>query len=147
LSLYLRPHHLLCILTYRGYGYGEEFVANFSAVVAQISAGAEFFIRRGPDAICAPLCNAQPRTDFHCDELRVYERDDAASAALMPYFGDAVLQGRKPTRLAADLVQKLRADFKTGAIRQACTGCQWHAFCTEIAEQDFSRTHLAPPQN
>ena len=142
--IYLRPHHLLCILTYRGYGYGDEFVTNFNALVAQINAGAAMLVRRGPDAICAPLCQAKIRNDFHCDELSTYARDDQAAQTLLPLLGDDMISGRVSFTLDHPKAAFLRQEFKSGRIRQACQGCQWFAFCSEIADQDFSGTLLLP---
>lgn len=140
----LRAHHLLCILTYRGYGYGDEFVKNFDAIVTRINAGTPIQVVRGPDAICAPLCQAKTRHDFHCDEMSSYARDDHAAATLRPILGDGIIDGREPVILDTAKVAFLRQEYAAERIRAACAGCQWHAFCTEIAQTGFADTKLQP---
>lgn len=56
MTLALRAHHLLCMLTYAGRGYSPDFVRNFDHITARLAAGAPITLVHGPDAICAPLC-------------------------------------------------------------------------------------------
>ncbi len=44
----LRAHHLLCLLTYVGKGYTPAFTANYDAVVARLDAGEDRAAGRGP---------------------------------------------------------------------------------------------------
>jgi hypothetical protein len=75
----LRPHHLLCLLTYAGKGYSEAFTAGFDAVVARLSQGAPVVLVDGPDDICAPL---QHDATAHCHRDSVRQRDRQAAADL-----------------------------------------------------------------
>jgi uncharacterized protein len=119
----LRPHHLLCILSYVGRGYTPAFVANMDALTARIFAGEEIEIAAGPDDICAPLLC---RSDAHCRQTSVDERDRRAAEALgVAAGGRLVLDG---ARLAA-----MRTAFAAGTIRAACLGCEWDDLCTEVA--------------
>ncbi len=36
MSIPLRPHHLLCTLSYSGHGYSAEFTARMDALVARL---------------------------------------------------------------------------------------------------------------
>jgi hypothetical protein len=53
--LKIRAHHLLCILGFRGLGYGEEFVSNMGKVVGELCSdpGLPITLVVGCDAICA----------------------------------------------------------------------------------------------
>ncbi len=39
MTITLRAHHLLCVLTYSGKGYSPAFVTNFDSVVRRLQAG------------------------------------------------------------------------------------------------------------
>ena len=49
MTIRLRPHHLLCLLTYSGKGYSAAFTANYDVIAGQISQGEDILIVEGPD--------------------------------------------------------------------------------------------------
>lgn len=55
MSVKLRGHHLLCILTFVGHGYSRAFSDNYKAVVQRLNAGEPVVLVDGPDDICAAL--------------------------------------------------------------------------------------------
>ena len=59
MTVALRAHHLLCMLTYVGKGYSAEFAHNFDGLASRLAAGEEVLLVEGPDAICAPLCESE----------------------------------------------------------------------------------------
>jgi hypothetical protein len=124
----LRPHHLLCVLTYAGRGYTPEFERGFDAVSARLSAGAAIEIVAGADDICAH----HNGNDRHCDDASIALRDEHARAAVhLP--GDV---------LDADTVRALRTAFAAGDIRGACVGCDWYALCSQLAADGFADPKL-----
>jgi uncharacterized protein len=132
----LRPHHLLCILSYKGVGYTPGFTANMTTIVEAISNGAPILVKPGPDAICAGLM-AHDAAQCHCNEAKTQQMDQQAYAdlkALLPLESSFPL---KPADIAA-----LRAAFAAGSIRHACNDCSWQSFCTEIAQSGFKGTGL-----
>jgi hypothetical protein len=144
MAIPLRPHHLLCMLTFIGKGYTPAFVANLEQVVRRLSTGTETIeIVAGPDAICAPLlCEA----DCHCHRASVLERDRLATQAISALLARPLDPGAHLILTHADLDQ-LRAAFAAGIIREACTGCQWKPLCDNIAAAGFTNTllqHCAP---
>jgi hypothetical protein len=132
----LRGHHLLCLLTYRGEGYSPAFVANLDRITARLAAGEEALLVDGPDDVCRPLVEAQ-RDAAHCGLARVRERDRQALAALAGRLGRPLAPGE---RLVLDpaTVAGLRAAFAAGTIRAACAGCEWDGVCTNIAGTGFA---------
>lgn len=138
MSVRLRPHHLLCLLTYAGKGYSAGFVANMDLVAGKVAAGEEIVIISGPDDICAPLAGT---ADCHCGNESVRVRDLAALKALSALL-DRPLAPGAGLRLNADLLARLRAAFAKGVIRQACAGCEWHGLCSEIAANGFGAARL-----
>jgi uncharacterized protein len=137
----LRPHHLLCSLTYRGEGYSAAFIAGYDRVIESLAAGAPIRIVEGPDAICAPRL-AEP--GCHCHEPRLAWRDRQAAADLAPCLGQALLPGAELTGFV-DHLPALRAAFAGGMLRTACSGCAWHDLCDHVVQTGFAGARLVPP--
>tara|TARA_R110002020_G_scaffold47735_2_gene136026 strand:+ start:827 stop:1258 length:432 start_codon:yes stop_codon:yes gene_type:complete len=142
MTIRLRPHHFLCLLTYAGKGYSAAFVANYDAISARIGRGEALEIVEGPDDICAPLLlDSEP----HCWRDSVLERDRQAIADLLE-LNVAIRTGERIT-LDAEALARMRTGFARGPTRSACTGCQWHELCSSIAAADFkgTRVQMGPP--
>lgn len=142
MTVELRPHHLLCILTYAGKGYSADFTRNYDRIVERLNAGEAIEIVSGPDAICAPLMCAED--DPHCLRASVNDRDRRASRDLSALLRRPVAPGESFVLDPITLVT-LRRDFATGNIRRACAGCEWSDLCTAIARADFQGVQLSPP--
>lgn len=139
MTVQLRPHHLLCMLTFAGKGYGPEFVANFEQIADRIAAGNEAIeIVEGPDDVCRPLLAA---ADCHCRNASVALRDRQAAESISGLLRRPIGTG---TQLMPDedLLRTLREAFAQGTIRQACSSCQWKPVCDAIAQEGFSGTRL-----
>lgn len=135
----IRPHHLLCMLTFAGKGYSPEFIANFDRIAHLIASGDQTVeIVLGPDDICAPILTG---SDCHCENPSVSERDRLAAEALTDLLKQPV---RENTRLHFDAatLDRMREAFAAGTIRKACEGCQWSPFCDAIAKDKFVETRL-----
>ena len=147
MAIHLRPHHLLCMLTFIGKGYSPAFVANLEQVVRRLATGTEtIHIVAGPDDICAPLLGAfgEPgNADCHCHRASVVERDRLATQAISALLDRSLAPGAQFLLTHADL-DNLRTAFAAGTIRQACTGCQWKPLCDGIAATGFAATLLLP---
>jgi hypothetical protein len=134
MTIRLRPHHLLCLLTYVGKGYSAAFTANYDAIAARIGDGEDVLIVAGPDDICAPLLSGD---DPHCHRDSVIERDSLALRDLggllevPPAVGETV-------GLGPGLLQQMREAFATGRTRAACAGCEWHGLCTAISTAGYA---------
>jgi hypothetical protein len=140
MTIRLRAHHLLCMLTYAGDGYSRAFTANFDAIVAQIAAGEDVMIVAGPDDLCAPLLCAP---DAHCLRESVRERDRLAARDLSKLLGIDVCEGQRLT-LGKPELRQMREAFASGETRAACQGCEWHGLCTAVARRGFRDAKLAP---
>lgn len=139
MAVRLRAHHLLCVLTFVGRGYTPAFTANYLRVVARLNAGEPAELVEGPDDICAPMLKEQ---GSHCRTESVAQRDAQARAALAQRLG-LVLEPGGRIVLTAERLAQMRAAYAEGAVRAACTGCEWAAFCTDIAGQGFAGTRLS----
>ncbi|MCM2496292.1 DUF1284 domain-containing protein [Neorhizobium galegae] len=148
MTVRLRPHHLLCMLTFVGEGYSPAFVANYRRLAGRLSAGEPIEIVSGPDDICAPLLSDE---DAHCFGASVTGRDAAALADVARLLERELEIG---SVIASDpaLFEKLRRAFSAGVTRRACTGCEWSSLCDRIVGEDyadalvmtFSRPETAP---
>jgi hypothetical protein len=136
----LRGHHLLCLLTYKGEGYSPAFVANLDRIAARLAAGEAVQIVDGPDDVCTPLL-AGGADEPHCLLPRVAARDAAALADLSARMERPLAPGQC---LALDpaTVAGLRAAFAEGGIRKACTACEWGGFCTGVARAGYAGVRL-----
>lgn len=134
MTVRLRPHHLLCLLTYVGKGYSAAFTATYDAIAARIGGGEDVVIIAGPDDICAPLlADAEP----HCHRDSVTERDRLALCDLGELLTSPPRLGEHLT-LAPELLQRMREAFVTGRTRTACAGCEWHSLCTTISANGYA---------
>lgn len=135
----LRPHHLLCMLTFAGNGYTPAFVRNFEEVVRRISIGGETVeIVEGPDDVCAPLLT---ESDCHCSSANVTVRDHQAAEDLSNLLRQPI-QPKEQVLLDQETLDVLREAFAVGTIRRACIGCQWAPLCDVIAQNRFTGTQL-----
>jgi hypothetical protein len=134
----LRPHHLLCLLTYVGKGYSEAFVARFDAIVDRLSQGAAVQVVDGPDDICAPLLHDGTS---HCRNESVRSRDERAAADLGALMQRRIGAGVVLT-LDAGVLTAWRAAFAQGRTRAACEGCEWHSLCSKVAADEFNVARL-----
>ena len=139
----LRPHHLLCLLTYVGRGYSPVFVANLDRVAARVAAGAPIRLVDGPDDICSPLVTARRRQPVHCHGRRVVWRDRRAARAVGRLLGRPVSPGCL-LRLDGRVLRRLRRSFAARAIRSACLGCPWARLCSTVAATGFRGARLDP---
>jgi len=125
----LRPHHLLCILTYVGKGYSPAFVANYDRIAERISGGEDIRLVAGPDDICAPLLDG---ADPHCHGESVSMRDASAAESLSKAVGHPLRTG-ETVRLGALALARLRSAYANGQFIGACAGCSWTSLCTAIS--------------
>jgi uncharacterized protein len=140
MSIKLRSHHLLCLLTYAGEGYSPAFIAGFDSIAARISAGEDIVLVAGLDDICRPLLE---NTNAHCLRESVAKRDAEASEALAGLLGRTIHPGERLI-LDAGALTHMRKAFLAGDIRKACVGCEWAEACTAIAASGYQRTRLVP---
>ena len=133
MTVRLRPHHLLCLLSYSGRGYSPAFSANMTRVAGRLGAGERVEIVEGPDDICAPLLG---EADPHCRRAGATERDRMAARDLGRLPGVEARPGAGLV-FAPGLVERWRAAFASGRIRTACAGCQWVDLCGAVAASGF----------
>lgn len=149
LSLRIRPHHFLCMLTYAGNGYTEEFVNNFTKIIQHLrDFSTEIEIVQGPDSICHPLTKCVDHPDYHCDLEKVDLIDHQALKDLNTLLTEIPSLKNIPSPLQFGsrfvmppmMIDILRKAFQKGTIRTACQGCDWYDFCSQEANGGFKNS-------
>ncbi|WEX78272.1 DUF1284 domain-containing protein [Sinorhizobium numidicum] len=133
MTIRLRGHHLLCLLTFVGEGYTPSFTRNYLRIAQRLSAGEAIEIIDGPDDICAPMLGLP---EAHCCNENIRDRDNRALAAVADLLGFSLGVGSMLV-LDASRLDALRAAFARDSIRAACDECEWSALCTRIAVEGF----------
>ena len=129
MTVRLRPHHLLCLLTYVGKGYTPAFVANYDTIARRLSDGEDVLVVDGPDDVCAALlCEPNP----HCFRDSVRERDAQAAVDVGDLLDISISAGVR-IELHPALLARMRRAFADGVTRKACRGCEWFDLCSGIA--------------
>lgn len=138
--IYLRAHHLLCLLTYIGKGYTPAFVRNYDEIAHRLDAGEAIEITSEPDDICAPIaCDLAE----HCHGVSVRNRDALAARDVGALLGMEIVPGTTLT-LTTERLAQMRAAFAEGAIRNACVGCEWNELCTHEAKGGYPHVRVRP---
>lgn len=136
----LRGHHLLCMLAYVGYGYTPEFTKAFDNAVTLINDGVPVEIVPDVDDLCGTL-DPDTQEDYHCNDERSRQQDAVALQALNDTLSTDWAIGSR-VAITPDIVELMRAAFKTKTVRKGCVGCPWYDTCTEIADRRFEGTKL-----
>lgn len=129
MTVRLRPHHLLCLLTYVGKGYTPGFVANYDRIALRLSKGEDVLVVDGPDDICVALL-CEP--DAHCFRDSVRGRDAQAAYDVGDLLGMEISAGVR-IELHPGLLARMRKAFAEGVTRKACRGCEWSELCSGIS--------------
>jgi hypothetical protein len=137
-TIRLRAHHLLCLLTYVGKGYSPAFTANYDAIAERLSRGEDILLVSGPDDICAPLLD---EPEPHCLNESVIERDRLAALDVGDLLARSIQAGVR-LDLDAAILARIRQAFSVGGIRKACGGCEWNELCSTIAASGFPDTKV-----
>lgn len=138
MTVRLRGHHLLCLLTYAGKGYSPAFTAGFTRIADRIAGGETVQIVDGPDDVCAPLLD-DPQA--HCMNASVTLRDVASARDVGDLLGRPIQTGDQLV-LDREMISQMRAAFHQGKIRAACARCDWANLCSDIATAGYADTAI-----
>lgn len=115
----LRPHHLLCLLGFRGLGYTDAFTANMAAIAARLrrQGGEEvsLVIRSRADAICTPCPERRGQSCTKAELIAALDRRHAAALGL-----------EEGARLSwGEGLARIRQNIDPGDLEELCQGCRW----------------------
>lgn len=138
MTIRLRAHHLLCLLTYVGKGYSPAFTVNYDAIAERLSRGEDILLVPGPDDVCAPVLDGP---ESHCRNESVVERDRLAARDVGDLLALPIQPGVR-LDLDATRLERMRRAFSVGGVRKACDGCEWKDLCSAIAADGFPATKV-----
>ncbi|MBZ9696688.1 MULTISPECIES: DUF1284 domain-containing protein [unclassified Mesorhizobium] len=141
MTVRLRAHHLLCLLTYVGKGYSPAFTANYDGIAERLSRGEDILLVSGPDDICAPLLG---EPEPHCLRDSAAGRDRQTAEDVEALLARPIRHGIR-LDLDAAILTRLRQAFSTGHVRKACGGCEWIGLCGAVASGGYRDTRLRRP--
>lgn len=120
-GLHLRPHHLLCLQTFVGRGYSEEFVEHMTFVKRQLAADplTPITLVSGADDPCAhcPNCVGGQCTS---EKPALFDRLVEKKLAVLPCC-------REPVPVLEGLPNELR--ITENLLAACCPGCEWKDLC------------------
>ena len=138
MTIRLRAHHLLCLLTYVGKGYSPAFTANYDGIAERLSRGEDILLVSGPDDVCAPLLD---EPEPHCLRDSAAERDRLAAQDVADLLARPIRAGAH-LDLDAAILARMREAFSTGLTRNACQGCEWAGLCSTVAASGYQDARL-----
>ena len=115
--LHLRPHHLLCLQTFVGRGYSEEFVEHMTLVKRQLTANPLTLITlvSGTDDLCSHCPNC---VDGQCTSEKPALFDRLVRDKLGQNTPSTLIGIPENLRITEDL------------ITACCPGCEWRGLCS-----------------
>lgn len=140
MTILIRPHHFLCMLTFLGKGYSPAFVQNYTRIVERLNSGEDIKIVDGPDDICKPMLH---EPGHHCHNGNIKARDGLASEKILEVL-KVDLKSDERLTLTRTQVETLRRAYEDGVFHAACNGCQWQEMCASIAARDYKGCRLKP---
>ena len=140
-TLHLRPHHLLCLQTFVGHGYSEEFVQQMTSVKRQLTLAPHTPVQLvdGADMLCRHCPNC---ADGHCTSDKPALFDRLVSAKIKKsekislsrtsesnygdIFSDSFILHGIPEYLT----------LSHALLEECCPGCEWKDLCFRVIEGD-----------
>ena len=131
-ALRLRPHHLLCLQTFVGHGYSEEFVRHMTLVKNRLTADPHtpIVLVKGADELCAHCPNC---VDGQCTSENPALFDRLVSERLT---GERLTAQTAPAPLSGipDSLQ-----ISEVLLDACCPGCEWKKLCIKVCRQRIKR--------
>ena len=123
--LRLRPHHLLCLQTFVGHGYSDEFVAHMTHVQKQLVADPHTPIALvdGSDDLCRHCPNC---VGGQCTSEKPALFDRLAAARLPQQKGIGTPYSLSGIPESLHISEELLA--------ACCPGCEWKELCVRVCQ-------------
>lgn len=130
MKVYIRPHHLICMQGFQGYGYSKEFVKNMSRIINILRCNLDIEIQLVKR--CDDICLACPNNNFdgysrenRCiDEKKINKMDDSILQKLRLKEGQTLKINREGI---FEFVNK-RIKNKENSC-DICGNCSWREVC------------------
>lgn len=125
--MFLRAHHAMCILNYRGRGYSVEFTRNMDAVVQKLEPQTIIKLVCEADGVCSACPNRTGVTAQNpagCVFSEKVERYDAALLSRLEVPPSTEIRWAELSRMIRSGILGAKPVFDS-----ICGDCEWHEFC------------------
>lgn len=125
-ELHLRPHHLLCLQTFVGRGYSEEFVEHMTLVKRQLTddTHTRIILVSGADDLCAHCPN--------CVEGQCTSEKPALFDRLVEEKLAWLDSSSNPPQAISGIPASIHITADT--LSECCPGCDWKELCTKVCK-------------
>ncbi len=118
----IRPHHILCVQNYVGYGYSGEFTHHMDMVVEELASDPLVTIHEGCDDICSACPHNKNNTCRSLDKVELMD-EQVVKACGLDFHKKYDWMDLKA--LARESV------FDAGRFDDICRDCQWYDICRD----------------
>lgn len=130
----LRPHHIMCTIGFRGMGYSDAFVNNFTEIKDSLLSNHDVIVEivEHTDSICSPCPNNIG--NGRCTKQKTVKALDDKHAAIL-----GIKHGDKLSW--EECIQKVCEHMTVERFHKACEGCEWktHGVCEDTLKNLLSR--------
>ncbi|MCQ2417739.1 MAG: DUF1284 domain-containing protein [Oscillospiraceae bacterium] len=120
----LRPHHLLCIQKYQGYGYSPAFTEHMNHITNLLKRTPETSVQLVSK--CDDICTACPNCKARrCTEAQKTASLDQAVMTACHLAYHQVYSWKTLSQTADEMI------FQTEQFQKICTCCEWYSLCKE----------------
>ncbi|MFD3158397.1 DUF1284 domain-containing protein [Haloimpatiens sp. FM7330] len=126
-TLYIRPHHMLCMQGFQGYGYDSDFAKNMKKIIEIIKKDTNIDIEiiEGCDDICKKCPNNI--NNVCIDKVKVNKIDSRVMEKLKMHIG-TTLKSKEIFQFANDKLKNFpEANY-------VCGNCSWKKVCLWFKE-------------
>lgn len=124
-----RPHHFMCTLGFRGYGYSLGFVKNYKKIVQQLYQQEDTIIEvvGNMDSVCSACPNRLSET--LCKTQEKIDKLDARHREILQLQDGEQLSWREAKA-------RIKKHMTAQKFDQACDGCSWkdYGVCKKALE-------------
>ncbi|MCM1000941.1 MAG: DUF1284 domain-containing protein [Wolbachia endosymbiont of Melophagus ovinus] len=116
-----RPHHFMCTLAFRGYGYSQGFVKNYRKIANKVIANPNTQIKviGNLDSICS-ACPNQTKKGECTTQAKVLELDRRHMEVLEIKIGETLTWN--------EAVKRIREKMSLEKFDYACEKCNWQPY-------------------
>lgn len=129
----VRGHHLLCLLTFRGMGYGPAFVKNFKRIVKNFASHPEsvIILTTESDVICSSCPYNKDGRCFKKENSRATTK--AHDKRVLKMFG---FKEREEVEIH-EILDKIKSKISPRNLLKICKKCSWLGHCSNLSEFNF----------